>query len=58
MEKKEIWETKTFWAGVMLAVSGLLPAFVNIDPPVLEGIKTIIIGLGLIFARVAIENTK
>ncbi len=57
--KKKVWyQEKTIWAAVALIASTILPMFMTLDPAILDGIKTVIAGLALIFARQAIENTK
>ena len=56
--KKEWWEEKTTWTAILLIVTSILPLFVSLTPEMLNGIKTVIVGLALIFARQAIENTK
>lgn len=59
MDKKEWWQEKTIWAAIALIATTVLPLFMkDLAPEMLDGIKTVIAGLALIFARQAIENTK
>lgn len=58
MEKKEWYEEKTVWTALILIATTILPLFVSLTPEMLDGIRTLIVGLALIFGRQAIENTK
>ena len=58
MEKKNWYEEKTVWTALVLIATTILPLFVSLTPEMLDGIRTLIVGLALIFGRQAIENTK
>jgi hypothetical protein len=59
MEKKKWYEQRTTWMAILMIATVALPLLGDkITPAVVEGARTIIVGLALIFGRVAIENTK
>ena len=57
MDNKPWYMRKTLWAGAMLVVTTALPQF-GVPEPIIKGIQSVIVGLGLIFLRESIEVNK
>ena len=58
-DKKKFYEQKTFWAGAAAIVTAVLGIFSGqLTPEQSQGVLAIVGGLGLIFARQAIEGVK
>lgn len=59
MDKKPWYQQKTFWAGAGIIVTGLVKIFSDVlTPEQAAAIVTIFVGLGAIFMRQSVENSK
>ncbi len=53
---KPFYKQKTFWAGIAIIITAIVPAFTELRPQQITAITTALGGLGLIFLREAVNN--